>query len=66
MKDKFEKILHEHNIDVNDPSEVIDCVQELFEYMADELRKTEPYAITQIDIYETVAAELFELSSSLY
>ncbi len=65
MRAKFETILHEHNIDA-EPSEVIDCVQELFDYMAENLRKTEPYATSTIERYETVAAEMFEISSFLY
>ena len=65
MEDKFKQILEDHGIYGEDVTEVLYAVCDIFEYMANETKKNEPYAIKAIDRYETVSKEISMLINGL-
>ena len=65
MKEKFESILKDHGIYGEDIEEILYAVQEMLEYVADDIKKKHPYATNSIDQLEKAAYEVFSLANSL-
>lgn len=65
MKEKYEQILKDHDIEccVDD---VVNAVVDMLEALADHLRETEPYAVTSINSIETAASEVNNLLDYMY
>jgi len=65
MREKFEEILKEHNIYGEDIEEILYAVSDMLEYMADETKEKEPYAVNTIDRMEKAAYEVRSLVNDL-
>lgn len=65
MREKFEEILKEHNIYGEDIEEILYSVSDMLEYMADETKEKEPYAVNTIDRMEKAAYEVRSLVNDL-
>lgn len=65
MREKFDEILKSHGIYGEDVEKVLYSVQEMLEYVAEETKKNEPYAINSIERMETAAQEVFNLTIDL-
>lgn len=65
MREKFEAILNEHGIYGEDPEEILYAVEDMLEFVANETRKKEPYAVNSIDRLEKAAYEVFNLATDL-
>ena len=65
MREKFEEILKEHNIYGEDIEEILYAVSDMLEYMADETKEKEPYAVNTLDRLETAAYEVRSLVNDL-
>lgn len=65
MKEKYEQILKDHDIECG-VDDVVDAVADMLEALADHLRETEPYAVTSINSIETAASEVNNLLDYMY
>ncbi len=65
MENKFKEILENHGIYGEDVTEVLYAVCDIFEYMAEETRKSEPYATNAIKRYEAASKEISMLVNEL-
>ena len=65
MREKFKEILEKHGIYGEDPEEILYAVEDMLEFVANETRREEPYAINSIDRLEKAAYEVFNLASDI-
>lgn len=65
MNEKFEEILHNNGIYGEDITDILNSVQEMLEYMADDIKEKEPYATNTIERYNQAAYTVFSLISEL-
>ena len=65
MKEKYEQILKDYNIECG-VDDVVNAVADMLEALADHLRETEPYAVTSINSIETAASEVNNLLDYMY
>lgn len=65
MKEKFEAILKEHGIYGEDAEEILYAVNDMLLFVADKIKKEEPYATITIDRFEKAAYEVYSLASYL-
>lgn len=65
MREKFKEILEKHGIYGEDPEEILYAVEDMLEFVANETRREEPYAINSIDRLEKAAYEVFNLASDM-
>lgn len=65
MKEKFEAILKEHGIYGEDAEEILYAVNDMLLFVADKIKKEEPYATVTIDRLEKAAYEVWNLASDL-
>lgn len=65
MKEKYEQILKDHDIECG-VDDVVNAVEDMLEALADHLRETEPYAVTSINSIETAASEVNNLLDYMY
>ena len=65
MNEKFEEILNRNGIYGEDVTDILNSVQEMLEYMANDTKEKEPYATNTIDRYNNAAYTVFSLISEL-
>ena len=65
MKEKFETILKEHGLYCEDAEEILYAVNDMLLFMADKIKKEEPYATNTINRLEKAAYEVYSLASDL-
>lgn len=65
MNEKFEEILNRNGIYGEDVTDILNSVQEMLEYMANDTKEKEPYATNTIDSYNNAAYTVFSLISEL-
>lgn len=65
MREKFNEILERHGVYGEDAEEILYSVQEMLEYVVEEIRQNEPYATNSIERMETAAREVFNLTIDL-
>ena len=65
MKEKFEAILKEHGLYCEEADEILYAVNDMLLYVADKIKKEEPYATVAIDRLENAAYEVWNLASDL-
>lgn len=65
MNKKFEEILNNNGIYGEDVTDILHSVQEMLEYMADDIKEKEPYATNTIERYNQAAYTVFSLISEL-
>lgn len=61
MREKFEEILNNNGIYGEQVSDILNAVQEMLEYMAEDTREKYPSAVNSINGYEAAAQEICEL-----
>ena len=65
MREKFEKILNDHDISGEDIEEILYSVSDMLKLVAEETKANEPYAINSIDRLEKAAYEVSNLATEL-
>ena len=65
MREKFEKILKEHNIYGEDVEEILYAVQDMISTVVNETKEKEPYATKYIDRLESASHEITYLICGL-
>lgn len=65
MREKFEEILNRNGIYGEDITDILNSVQEMLEYMADDTKEKYPYATNSIERYNQAAYIVFSLKSEL-
>lgn len=65
MNKKFEEILNNNGIYGEDVTDILHSVQEMLEYMADDIKEKEPYATNTIERYNQASYTVFSLISEL-
>lgn len=65
MNKKFEEILNNNGIYGEDVTDILHSVQDMLEYMADDIKGKEPYATNTIERYNQAAYTVFSLISEL-
>ena len=65
MREDFEKILREHGIYGEDVEEILYAVSDLLDFVADKMKKEEPYATNSIKRIEEASHEIFNLANDL-
>ena len=65
MKENFEAILKEHGVYGEDAEEILYAVNDMLLFVADKIKKEEPYATNTIDRLEKAAYEVYSLASDL-
>lgn len=65
MNEIFEAILKEHGIYGEDAEEILYAVNDMLLFVADKIKKEEPYATNTINRLEKAAYEVYSLASDL-
>ena len=65
MREELNSILEEHGIYGEDVEAVLTAVSDMLDFVADKIKKEEPYAINTIKDIEKAAYEVFSLTNNL-
>ena len=64
-QEKFEEILNNDGIYGEDITDILNSVQEMLEYMANDTKEKYPYAANSVEKYNQAAYTVFSLVSEL-
>lgn len=65
MREELNSILEEHGIYGEDVETVLTAVADMLDFVADKIKKEEPYATNTIKDIERAAYEVFSLTNNL-